>query len=129
MNIKENIQKMSELRQSIKDLYSELNALEKEIVSELKKSGKEKGFKTLEISESEQADLVWAFEKRIDYDRLKKEHPKIYEMGLETRFNQRKALMSIESNALLQTVLKDYTTIDGDYKIKISKIKKRKVTK
>lgn len=120
---------MSELRQSIKDLYSQLNELEKEIVSELKKSGQEKGFQTLEISENEQADLVWAFEKRIDYDRLKKEHPKIYEMGLETRFNQRKALMSIESNALLQTVLKDYTTIDGDYKIKISKIKKRKVTK
>jgi hypothetical protein len=118
------IKRISEIRKEIQASYSELNELQKDIVKEIVESKQVETYKSIDISEEEHMDLVWAFDKRIDYDRLKKDHPIIYEIGLQTTWSKTQALNAIDNKMLLETVLGGYTTLNGEYKVKISKKKK-----
>ena len=95
-----------------------MNELQKLLVQEIVESKQVETYKSIDISEDEHMDLVWAFDKRIDYDRLKKDHPIIYEIGLQTTWSKTQALNAIDNKMLLETVLGDYTTLNGEYKVK-----------
>jgi hypothetical protein len=124
--ILDKIKRLSEIRKEIQASYSELNELQKEIVKEIVESKQVENYKSIDISEEEHMDLVWAYEKRIDYDGLLKDHPEIYEIGLQTTWSKTQALNSIDSKTLLETILSGYTTVLGEYKVKISKNSKKK---
>lgn len=113
------------IREHIKATYQRLNELEKEIIDEIVADSEFKSeYKSIDIDDKIHADLVWAFEKRIDYDRLKAEQPELWQQGLYTAFSPSQCLKGISHRALVETVLKDYTTLDGHYTIKTKEIKK-----
>ena len=113
------------IREHIKETYKRLNELEQEIIDEIVADDNLKAeYKNTNIDDTIHADLVWAFEKRIDYDRLKVEQPELWKQGLYTAFSPSQCLKGITSSALVKTVLKDYTTLDGHYTIKTKEIKK-----
>lgn len=122
--LKEKIKELSSVRKAIIDNYSRLNELQKEIVKEIVETKQQDTYKSIDISEDEHMDLVWAYEKRIDYEALKREHPTIYELGLQTTWSKTQALNAIDSKELLETILSTYTTVLNEYKVKISRKKK-----
>lgn len=124
ITLKEKIQELSSVRKAIIDNYSRLNELQKEIVKEIVETKQQDTYKSIDISEEEHMDLVWAYEKRIDYEALKREHPTIYELGLQTTWSKTQALNAIDSKELLETILSTYTTVLNEYKVKISRKKK-----
>lgn len=124
ITLKEKIQELSSVRKAIIDNYSRLNELQKEIVKEIVETKQQDTYKSIDISEDEHMDLVWAYEKRIDYEALKREHPTIYELGLQTTWSKTQALNAVDSKELLETILSTYTTVLNEYKVKISRKKK-----
>jgi predicted phage-related endonuclease len=112
------LKRLGEIRKSIKALYQEKSELESELIKGLL----EKGEKSVMITENEHLDLVWVFDKKIDYDRLKANYPDIYELGLITSFSSKQALLSMDKE-LWDAVLRDCLTLDPHYEVKKRKKK------
>lgn len=120
--MKEELKRLTEIRIEVKRLYGEKNRLETSVIDEVVKNGSEK---IMMLNETEVLELVWVFDKRIDYDRLKLLYPEIYALGLETTFSANKALKSMDKK-LFNLILNDCTTIDPHYKVKYKSNKKGK---
>lgn len=116
--MKDTLKRLGEIRKSIKALYQEKSELESELIKGLL----EKGEKSVMIAENEHLDLVWVFDKKIDYDKLKASYPDIYELGLITSFSSKQALLSMDKE-LWGAVLRDCLTLDPHYEIKKRKKK------
>lgn len=114
--IVENLNQILVLKEEIKRKYVIMNGIEKEVIKQLVE-GQEKDFP---LSDELHATLVWTIEKEIDYDKLRENHPEIYQMGLKTVFSQTQALNSV-SRHLLAAVMKDCQKVSMGYKLKIKK--------
>ncbi len=116
MNLKEKIDELLVLKEKVKQSYTRMNTLEKEIVEEMKESG----FKSVSLSDEEKIVLTQVFEKEIDYDKMLRDYPDVYELGLKTTFSRTQALNSC-SATLLNKIIKDCSKITSNYKIKVKK--------
>lgn len=119
--MKEELKRLSEIRIEVKRLYGEKNRLETSVIDKVVESGSEK---IMALNKNEVLELVWVFDKRIDYERLKLLYPEIYALGLETTFSANKALKSMDKK-LFNLILNDCTTINPHYKVKYNKRRKK----
>jgi hypothetical protein len=113
MILEEKLKQMQKIKEDIKKSYVELNRMKKEVVAEMVESGN----KTVDYKGDLHATLVWAVEKKIDYDKLQRDYEDVYVLGLRPSFSKEQALNSI-SSTLLNRVLKDCTITEMGYELK-----------
>lgn len=114
------LERLSEIRAQVSELYKEKSRLENEVIDELL-SGEEKN-REVALNDNDKMILVYTVEKKIDYERLRALYPKVYEMGLQTTFSMSKALMAVD-NTFLRDIIKDCTIEDKGYVAKYEKTK------
>ena len=122
MTLNEKLKKVQEIRNKISKLYIELNTIKSDIVKDMVESDKQK--ETIDIDSNYQATLVWAVEKKIDYEKLMESYPDIYILGLKNTFSSTQALNSISSN-LLNKVLKDCYKTNMGYELEFKKRRRK----
>ena len=113
MTLEEKLKKIQSLKKEVTNKYIEINKIQKEVIEEMLDSKT----KSVEISKGLQAVLVSFIEKKIDYDKLTKDYPDIYVLGLKTTFSKKQALNCISSK-VLESVLKDCIITEKSYDIK-----------
>ena len=114
------IERLEEIRKSINNLYQEKSEIEKDIIKELV----ELGDKSIPLNDNQNLTLLWIYEKKIDYERLKEKYPNVYKLGLMTTFSSNQALRSMDKN-LWEKILQDCLTVNPHYELRKTK-KKRK---
>jgi len=111
--MKELLKELQEINQKIKKIYAKKSVIEAKII-EIMVERKEK---EVVYNENEISTLVWVFDKKIDYEKLQKEYPQVYELGLYTSFSATRALKSMDSK-LFNAILRDCTTVEPHYELK-----------
>lgn len=117
MSLNENLKRIEQVQEEVKQKYVELDRLKKAVVKEMLESGN----KNIVLeNDGLHATLVWVVEKKIDYDKLQKNYEDIYVLGLRPSFSRTQALNSI-SLPLLNKVLKDCAITEMGYELKTKK--------
>ena len=116
--MKQNLNRLQEIKANIRSEYAEMDILKKDIVKEMVETDN----KIVGLDKNTQATLVWMVEKKLDYDRLMKLYPDIYKFGLRPTFSKTQALNSV-SPKLLNKILKDCTKTKAEYKLKVGRKK------
>ena len=109
--------RLGEIRKEISKLYAEKSALESEVVDIVLELGEQKS--SIQV-EDYIANLLWVYEKKIDYEKLKEKYPDVYELGLITEFSAKQALKGIDRN-LFNKILNDCIIARGKYEVKVKK--------
>jgi len=120
--MKQKLDRLQEIKANIRLEYAEMDLLKKAIVKEMVETDN----KIIDLDKSNQATLVWAVDKEIDYNKLMKLYPDIYKLGLRPTFSTKQALNSV-SPKLLNKIIKDCTKQSSKYKLKVGR-KKWKTT-
>jgi glutamate racemase len=116
MSLVENLKRIEQVQEEIKQKYIEIDHLKKAVVKEMLESGN----KDITLENGLHETLVWVVEKKIDYDKLQKQYEDIYILGLRPSFSRTQALNCI-SLPLLNKVLKDCTITEMGYQLKEKK--------
>lgn len=117
------LERLSEIRTQVNELYKEKTRLEHEVIAQLLEG--ETKVREVALNDTEKMTLVFMVDKKIDYERLKSLYPKIYEMGLQTTFSVNKALMAVD-NTLLRDIIKDCTIETKGYEARYEKTNYKK---
>ena len=114
--MKQKLDRLQEIKANIRLEYAEMDLLKKAIVKEMVETDN----KIIDLDKSNQATLVWAVDKEIDYNKLMKLYPDIYKLGLRPTFSTKQALNSV-SPKLLNKIIKDCTKQSSKYKLKVGR--------
>jgi predicted phage-related endonuclease len=114
----EELKELGKIQKDINKLYARKKDLEKKVIDKMVEN-KENGTK---YAENEVYTLVWVFDKKIDYEKMKSMYPDVYMLGLQTSFSATKALKSMDSR-LFNAILRDCTTVEPHYELKKEKSK------
>lgn len=106
------LDRIEEIRNDIKNSYVELNKLEKEVI-ELWLENKDL---VLE-SKKHIYQMLWIYEKEIDYEELEKNYPEIYILGLRPSFSKEHLFHSV-SVSVGNEILRNHTYDLSRYKLK-----------
>ena len=112
------LDRISELNETIRKAYVELNSLKSEVVKEMVLND----VKSIDLSDKEEITLKWVIEKEIDYERLQKLYPDVYLFGLRQTFSAKQALNCVKKD-LLHKIIKDCVLINAEYKAKVGRKK------
>ena len=118
VTLTEKIKQIKKTKDNISKEYGYIENLTKEIVQEMR----DNELKEIKIDDDLKAVLIWAVEKKIDYEKLMEKHADVYELGLKTTFSATQALNSV-SVKLLNQVIKDCSIVEIGYKIKLQEVK------
>lgn len=121
--VKKKLDRLEDARQEINNLYIERQNIEKEIIPFMIEN-KDK-FKSFE-NEDYIFKLTWVFDKYIDYEKMKKQYPDIYMLGLTRTFSKNVLLKTVD-NKTAAKILKDCTYDGSHYRVRDKKIWRRKV--
>lgn len=116
--MKEQLNRLSEIRKELATIYGEKSRLEQEVIDELVELGQ----KEIDVDDYNLATLKWVFDTKIDYERLKMLYPEIYEMGLQTTFSANRALKAVDKK-LFKMILDDCRTVEPHYELIYTKKK------
>ena len=116
MTLEDKLLEIKVIKDEVSNLYIKMGRLKKDVVKEMVGTDN----KDLELTENLHATLVWALDKKIDYDKLKGQYGDIYTLGLRTTFSAEQAFQSV-SKSLLQKILKDCTIQKMGYELKFKK--------
>ena len=119
--MKKKLERLSEIRTSINELYKEKSRLEDEIITHVIDNKLDK--ENIMLDDKMRMALVWVVDKRIDYDKLQKDYPDVYELGIVPTFSATQALNGIDRD-LFNKILRDCTTVRPHYKAKYKSTKK-----
>ena len=123
--LEEHIKKLIEVRNDIARDYSELEKVKQDIVREVIENELSK---EMEIDRGALAKVLWAYEKNVDYEKLREEHPNLYKLGMEAHFNPKRMFDCIaeKNHTYFTEILRNYTSRDDKYILKtISKTKRK----
>ena len=109
----EELKELGKIQKDINKLYARKKDLEQKVIDKMVEN-KENGTK---YAENEVYTLVWVFDKKIDYEKMKSMYPDVYMLGLQTSFSATKALNSMDSR-LFNAILRDCTTVEPHYELK-----------
>lgn len=105
------LERLEHLRNQVKDIYVEINELEKE-VKEIWLNDK-----SLVLESDNYAyNMLWVHSKEIDYNKLEKLYPEIYILGLRPTFSKEHLFHSIDKN-LANKVLRECLIDTSEYKL------------
>lgn len=106
------LNKIEELRNEVKNAYVEINKLEKEIIEEWLEN------KDLKLeSDKNYYQMLWIYNKEIDYKKLEQEYPEIYILGLRPTFSKEHLFHSVDKD-MANKILRKYTYDLSEYKLK-----------
>ena len=122
-DMKKELERLTELRKQLRDIYAEKSELEKAIVAYAVGNDLQKG--EMELNDQEVITFAWVFDKKIDYEKLMEQYPDIYELGLKTTFSASQAMLAMDKK-LLRKILDDCSVSNPHYEAKVVKKKKRR---
>ncbi|MDD5293405.1 MAG: hypothetical protein PHW40_03725 [Candidatus Izemoplasmatales bacterium] len=115
------MRRLGEIRNEVGKLYIEKKAIENRVLEYMR----ETDIKETPIDERTKLTMAWAYDKRIDYERLEELYPDVYRMGLIATFSKTHALMAVDGN-LLNMILRDCTTANPRFVPRYEKRKQKK---
>lgn len=120
--MKDKIDRYNHLSHEITKLYLERNELESDIVDEFL-TDKEK-YSNLE---TDWYFINFAFKSKriIDYEKMERDYPEIYMLGLRPTFSKDTLLNSLDKN-ITENIIKECTYLENKYKITRKKKYKKK---
>lgn len=113
--------RLEEIRLKTNELYTEKQAIEKEIIQHFLDN--KENFNEIELSEHI-ATLKWVYEKEIDYKKMEELYPEIYVLGLLPQFSKKQLLKVIDKEQA-NLILRECTYDTSHYKVKLKKKKRR----
>jgi hypothetical protein len=120
-DFEDDVRRLGEIRNEVGKLYVEKKAIEKRVLDHMR----ETDIKETPIDERTKLTMAWAYDKRIDYERLETLYPDVYRLGLIATFSKNHAVMAMDGNTL-NMILRDCTTADPHFVPRYEKRKHKK---
>ncbi len=118
--MEQELKRLEEVRGEINKLYREKSELETKVIQHMITQG-DKSVQTLD--DKSILTLKWVYEKKIDYEKLEREYPDVYELGLLTTFSANKCILAMD-RIIFNEILKECTIPNNHYELKKESVKK-----
>lgn len=115
MNIENTVNRLKEIKASIKELYKEKEQLERDIITVLNDFNLPLIEQNIELDGL--VEIAILFEKRLNEYDLATKYPTVYKSGLKNYFSWKQALMSFDNPNDLWSVLKECTEYKKKHKM------------
>lgn len=113
--IKDKLEGIQEHRSNIRKEYSGINKLEGDIIQLMI----ENDLKQIELGDK-LYELMWIYDKKIDYDKLKELYPDIYELGLQSTFSKKLLYLTVDEE-YADKIINECTTMSPHYELRSRK--------
>ena len=110
--VENKLKEIQEHRANIRKEYSAINKLEGDIIQLMI----ENDLKDIEV-DNRIYELMWVYDKKIDYELLEREYPEIYRLGLYTSFSKKLLYNSIDKSKA-DAIIRECTTLAPHYELK-----------